>query len=155
MSKGEPTGVGTESSDSMRSQSRLMLVLQAFAAAPADQDIPNLVISQAVAALQAAGGVVALVNGDRLEPLASRGYTRSEQTACGPLRVGDLSLPLTSAATTGEPVWLASQAEVAMRFPRIVELVSRDERAYAVLPLRAAGALLGVMGISWVKRVRP
>lgn len=151
MSKGEPTGVGTESSDSMRSQSRLMLVLQAFAAAPADQDIPNLVISQAVAALQAAGGVVALVNGDRLEPLASRGYTRSEQTACGPLHVGDLSLPLTSAATTGEPVWLGSQAEVAIRFPRIVELVSRDERAYAVLPLRAAGALLGVMGISWVQ----
>ena len=50
MSKGEPTGVGTESSDSMLSQSRLMMVLQAFAAAPADQDIPNLVISQAIAA---------------------------------------------------------------------------------------------------------
>ena len=151
MSKGEPTGVGTESSDSMLSQSRLMMVLQAFAAAPADQDIPNLVISQAVAALQAAGGVVALVDGDRVEPLASQGYTRSEQRACGPLRVGDLSVPLTFAATSGEPVWLASQAETAERFPRIVELVSRDERAYAVLPLRAAGALLGVMGISWVE----
>src|SRR3954470_12553325 len=113
MSKGEPTGVGTESSDSVLSQSSLMMVLRAFAAAPADQDIPNLVISQAVAALQAAGGVVALVNAGNVEPLASQGYNRVEQTACGPLRVGDLSLPLTSAATTGEPVWLASQAETA------------------------------------------
>ncbi|MEW1953102.1 GAF domain-containing SpoIIE family protein phosphatase [Terrabacter sp. NPDC080008] len=147
----EPTEPGAGPSDPVLSQARLMMVLQAFAAAPADEDTPNLVISQAVAALHAAGGVVALVDGDRLEPLASQGYTRSQQTACGPLRVGDLSLPLTWTATTGKPLWLGSQAETAERFPRIVEMVSRDERAYAVLPLRAAGALLGVMGISWVR----
>ncbi len=58
---------------------------------------------------------------------------------------------LTWAATTGEPVWLASQAETARQFPRIVELVSRDERACAVVPLRAAGALLGVLGVSWLE----
>ncbi|WP_076260787.1 GAF domain-containing SpoIIE family protein phosphatase [Intrasporangium flavum] len=128
-----------------------MVVLEAFAAAPVDAETPQLVISQAVAALRAAGGVVALVHDDAVEPLASLGYTRSEQQACGPLEVGDLSLPLTWAATTGEPVWLASQAETAQRFPRIIELVSRKERAYAVLPLRTAGVLLGVMGISWVE----
>ncbi len=93
MSEGEPTGVDTGWSDSLHSQSRLMMVLEAFAAAPADADTPHLVISQAVAALHAAGGVVALVNGNSVEPLASRGYTVSEQAACGPLRVGDLSLP--------------------------------------------------------------
>ena len=151
MSEGEPTGVDTGRSDSLLSKSRLMMVLEAFAAAPADAETPHLVISQAVAALHAAGGVVALVNGDAVEPLASQGYAQSEQDACGPLRVGDLSLPLTWAATTGEPVWLASQAETARHFPRIIELVSRDERACAVVPLRAAGSLLGVLGISWLE----
>ncbi len=151
MSEGGPTGVDTGRSDSLLSKSRLMMVLEAFAAAPADAETPHLVISQAVAALHAAGGVVALVNGDTVEPLASRGYTQSEQDACGPLRIGDLSLPLTWAATTGEPVWLTSQAETARQFPRVVELVPRDERASAVVPLRAAGTLLGVLGISWLE----
>jgi GAF domain-containing protein len=150
MSKAEHKDRPAQPSDSLLPQDRLMMVLRTFAAAPADEETPNLVISVAVEEMHAAGGVVALVRGDLVEPLASRGYTPSEQTACGPLRVGDLSLPLTWAATTGEPVWLASQAETAQQFPRIVDLVPRDERAYAVLPLRAAGALLGVMGISWV-----
>lgn len=150
MSEGEPTGTGA-AEDAQLSRDRLMRVLRDFAAAPASEETPGLVISEAVAALHASGGVVALMNGDMVEPLVTLGYTRLEQTACGPLLVGDLSLPLTWAATTGEPVWLASQADTAQRFPRIVELVSRDERAYAVLPLRAAGALLGVMGLSWVE----
>jgi len=38
------------------------------------------------------------------------------------------------------------------RFPRIVELVPRDERAYAALPLRANGMSLGVLGISFAER---
>lgn len=149
MSMAGPAGLGAEPSGPMPSRGPLMTVLRAFAAAPADEETPHLAISEAVAALHAAGGVVALVHGDRVEPLASQGHTWSEQAACGPLRVGDLSLPLTRAATTGEPVWLASRAEAERQFPRLVELVSRDERACAVVPLRAAGALLGVLGISW------
>ena len=150
MSKAEHKDPSAESRHPMLSQGRLLMVLRAFAAAPADEETPNLVISQAVEALHAAGGVVALVKGDRVELLASQGYTPLEQTAWGPLRVGDLSLPLTWAATTGEPVWLASQAETAQQFPRMVDLASRDERAHAVLPLRAAGDVIGVMGIGWV-----
>jgi len=35
--------------------------------------------------------------------------------------MGDLSLPLTYAATTEQPVWPVSQADTVDRFPRIVE----------------------------------
>ncbi|QGN58069.1 GAF domain-containing SpoIIE family protein phosphatase [Nostocoides sp. HKS02] len=150
MLKGEPTDGGA-ADDAQLSQERLMTVLRAFAAAPASEELPSLVLSQAVEALHAAGGVIALVDADMVEPLVRQGYTRSELTACGPLLPGDRSLPLTWAAATGEPVWLVSQADAAQRFPRIVELVPRDERAYAVLPLRAAGAVLGVIGVSWVE----
>src|SRR5207248_1167076 len=90
--------------------------------------------------------------GDRVVILASEGDTPEQRSACGPLMMGDLSLPLTFAATTGQPVWLVSQADAVDRFPRIVELVPGSERAYAALPLRASGQSLGVMGISFAER---
>jgi hypothetical protein len=136
----------------VRTEGRLGLVLRAFANAPLDADTPQLLISQAVAATGSSGGVVCGERGDRLVVLASEGYTPAQRLACGSLMLGDLSLPLTYAATTGQPVWLVSQADTVARFPRIVELVPRDERAYAALPLRANGASLGVLGISFAER---
>ncbi len=136
----------------LQGRGRLEFVLQAFAAAPMDSDIPRLVVSQAVAAVGAHGGVVTGLDGERLVVLASEGYAPGEEKACGPLMVGDLSLPLTYAVTTGEPVWLGSQARTQERFPRIIDLVPGPERAYAALPLRTEGVLLGVMGISFHER---
>ena len=133
-------------------EGRLGLMLRAFANAPLDADTPQLLISQAVAATGSAGGVVCGEQGDRLMVLASEGYTPAQRSACGSLALGDLSLPLTYAATTGQPVWLVSQADTADRFPRIVDLVPRKERAYAALPLRANGMSLGVLGISFAER---
>jgi GAF domain-containing protein len=111
-----------------------------------------LLISQAVAATGSSGGVVCGVRADRVVILAREGYTPYQGSACGPLFMGDLSLPLTYAATTEQPVWLVPLAETVDRFPRIGELVPRGEEAYAVLPLRASGELLGVLGISFAAR---
>ena len=141
-----------EIGQAVRTGGRLGLVLRAFADAPLDADTPQLLISQAVAATGSSGGVVCGERGDRLVVLASEGYTPAQRLACGSLMLGDLSLPLTYAATAGRPVWLVSQADTAARFPRIVELVPRDERAYAALPLRANGVSLGVLGISFAER---
>src|SRR5207248_9891266 len=113
---------------------RLGMVIRAFAAGPLDAGTPQLLISRAVAAIGADGGVICETRGDRVVALASQGYTREQWSACGPLMMGDLSLPLTYAATTGEPVWLVSQADTVSRFPRIVELVPRSERACVALP---------------------
>ena len=126
---------GRKIGDELSAEARLRLVLRAFAAAPLGADTPQLLISQAVAAAGSSGGVVCGVRGDRVVILASVGYTPDQRPACGPLIVGDLSLPLTYAVTTGQPVWLVSQADTVDRFPRIGELVPRDERAYAALPL--------------------
>lgn len=51
-------------------------------------------------------------------PLARRseGYTPAQRSACGSLRLADLSLPLTYAATTGQPVWLVPQADICAVF---------------------------------------
>jgi GAF domain-containing protein len=131
---------------------RLGMVIRAFAAGPLDAGTPQLLISQAVVAMGANGGVICETRGDRVVALASQGYTREQWSACGPLMMGDLSLPLTYAATTGEPVWLVSQADTVNRFPRIIELVPRSEWACVALPLRANGVPLGVLGISFTER---
>jgi len=143
---------GRKIGEELSAEGRLRLVLRAFAAAPLGADMPQLLISQAVAATGSSGGVVCGVRGDRVVILASEGYTPDQRSAGGPLIMGDLSLPLTYAATTEQPVWLVSQADTADRFPRIVELVPRDERAYAALPLRANGVSLGVLGVSFAAR---
>jgi hypothetical protein len=136
----------------LSAEARLRLVLRAFAAAPLGAGTPQLLISQAVAATGSSGGVIGVVRGDRVVILASQGYAPDQRSACGPRIMGDLSLPLTCAATTGQPVWLVSRADTVDRFPRIGELVPRDERAYAALPLTASGDSLGVLGISFAAR---
>ena len=148
----QPVVSGREIGDELSTNDRLRLVLRTFASAPLGADTPQLLISQAVAATGSSGGVVCGVRGDRLVVLASEGYTLEQWAAWGPLVMGDLSLPLTYAATTEQPVWLVSQADTVDRFPRIVELVSRNERAYAALPLRANGEPLGVLGINFTER---
>ena len=136
----------------LSAEGRLRLVLRAFAAAPLGAGTPQLLISQAVAATGSSGGVVCGVRGGRVVILASEGDTPEQRPACGPLSMGDLSLPLTYAATTEQPVWLVSQADAVDRFPRIAGLVPGSERAYAALPLRASGQTLGVMGVSFAER---
>ena len=148
----QPAVSGRKIADVLSAEGRLCLVLRAFAAAPLGAGTPQLLISQAVAAAGSSGGVVCGVRGDRVVILASEGYTPEQRSACGPLIMGDLSLPLPYAATTGQPVWLVSQADAVGRFPRIVGLVPGSERAYAALPLRASGQPLGVMGISFAER---
>ena len=148
----QPAMSGRKIADVLSAVGRLRLVLRAFAAAPLGAGTPQLLISQAVAATGSSGGVVCGVRGDRVVILASEGYTPGQRPACGPLIMGDLSLPLPYAATTGQPVWLVSQADAVDRFPRIGGLVPGSERAYAALPLRANGQSLGVMGISFAAR---
>jgi len=148
----QPPVSGRKIGDELSAEGRLRLLLCAFAAAPLGADTPQLLISQAVAATGSSGGVVCGVRADRVVILASEGYTPEQRSACGPLIMGDLSLPLTYAAATEQPVWLVSQADTVDRFPRIVELVPRNERAYAALPLRANGQSLGVLGISFAER---
>jgi GAF domain-containing protein len=143
---------GPKIADVLSAQGRLRLVLRAFAAAPVGAGTPQLLISQAVAAAGSSGGVVCEVRGDHVVILASEGSTPDQQSACGPLIMGDLSLPLSYAATTGQPVWLVSQADAVDRFPRTGGLVPGSERAYAVLPLRASGQPLRVLGVSFAGR---
>ncbi len=138
------------SADGLSVVERLGLVARAFRSAPADEDTPTLLLSQCVAAAGADGGVICYRRGDELVVVASQGYTAAQRASCGELHIGDMTLPLTCAATTAVPVWLQSQAEVVERFPRIVVLVARGERAYAAVPILLGGYVVGVLGLSYL-----
>jgi len=61
----------------------------------------------------------------------------------------DAPLPSTDALLSGTPVLLRSVRERDQRYPALVD-VAVDHTAFAVLPLRWAGANLGVLGLGWV-----
>jgi hypothetical protein len=84
----QPAVSGPKIGDELSAEARLRLVLRAFAAAPLGADTPQLLISQAVAATGASGGVVCGVRGDRVVILASEGYTPDQGSACGPFIMG-------------------------------------------------------------------
>ena len=133
---------------------RLALVLRAVAALPDEPDSPTLLVAQAATAVGAQGAVLGQITDGQVEILATFGYEPEQLDSCGPLQIGDRGLPLTWAATVGEAVWLSSQEETLQRFPQIVALTPRDERAYAALPLIAGGKVLGVLGVSYDEQHR-
>lgn len=117
-----------------------------------DAGLPQLVVSQAVAAAGADGGVLCGVFGDRIMELARERQSTGRCPLTGRLTIGDLSLPVTRSATTGRPEWLASRAELASRFPRLAERADPGELACAVLPLRADGESVGILGVKFAGR---
>src|SRR4051794_41844232 len=84
---------------------RLELVLQAFAAAPMDSDVPRLVVSQAVAAVGAHGGGVTRLGGEGPLVPAREGYAPRGGEGRGPLLGGGRAPPPTYARSTGGPGW--------------------------------------------------
>jgi GAF domain-containing protein len=92
------------------------------------------------------------VFGDRILELARERRSPGSCNVSGALSIGDQSLPLTSSATTGRPVWVASRAELASRFPRLDQLADPGELACAALPLYAGGASVGILAVRFAAR---
>jgi NADPH:quinone reductase-like Zn-dependent oxidoreductase/GAF domain-containing protein len=59
---------------------------------------------------------------------------------------------VTRSATTGRPEWLASRAVLASRFPKLAQRAGPGELACAVLPLRADGVSVGILGVKFARR---
>lgn len=64
----------------------------------------------------------------------------------------DAPLPSTEAASTGQPVWLRSRAELLERFPALADFPV-PLTGLAAVPLGPAGAPTGVLTFGWLKEV--
>ena len=119
---------------------RVGLVAQALTAALDPTEVLEIVVRQGMAGLDAAGGVVALVDPSGvITPAVTVGYSKQSIAAFAPLTV-DRSLPLTDAVRKGRAVWVQSTREAMSRFPELVARSDTASQAWAAIPLMVDGA---------------
>ncbi|HWL35869.1 MAG TPA: GAF domain-containing protein [Frankiaceae bacterium] len=126
---------------------RLQNVTAALAATTSVGDVGGVVLSEAVDALGASGGVLVVADEERLGVRATVGYSegvveriRAEST--------DEQLPAAIALRTGEEVWLESREERDERFPGLAGLEPGTVSMCAV-PLKAGAEILGALRFSF------
>lgn len=121
--------------------------------AKAPSEVADVIIDQALAALGAAAGAIALISNDGRTFTTLRAVdTNGEPVAVWRRFPADLRLPLTEAVRTGKPILVETLAERYRRFPDILT-VSRfsADGALVVLPLRVEGRVFGGLGLSFAE----
>lgn len=127
---------------------RVALVAEALTTEMLPFELVEIVVRQAMAALGAEGGTVALLEADQtLLPMLTVGYGRSRVQGYGKLTL-DRVMPLTVAARRSEAVWVESFAEALRRFPALAEGPTSSQ-AWAAVPLLDNGRAFAVLGISF------
>ncbi|HVV77424.1 MAG TPA: SpoIIE family protein phosphatase [Mycobacteriales bacterium] len=131
---------------------RLQRVTAALARSRTPEDVADVVVSEGVRTLGAAGGGLLVPAEDGLH-LAVPGVVGYGEELVGALREERLDAPLPAATTlrTGEPVWVESRAERDRRFPALRGFEAATVSMCAV-PLRVGGRILGALRFSFASR---
>ncbi len=100
-------------------------------------------------ALEAHAGTVALLVEEThtLEVLGTLGYPPELMAQHQHLAL-DMALPLVEAARSGQPVWLETPAELAARYPQLLELMP-ETGANASFPLIIQQRIIGALSLSF------
>ncbi|GAA5023609.1 SpoIIE family protein phosphatase [Streptomyces siamensis] len=120
-------------------------------------DVVAAVADTLLPALGAAGLAVLTLDGDRLQLLGSAGYPPEFRRRMhdSPLSA-DTPTPAVQALRTGAPVFIASPAEHARRFPEVADLPGLDGKsAWAFLPLWVSGRPVGTAVVAFDRPHRP
>jgi serine phosphatase RsbU (regulator of sigma subunit)/anti-sigma regulatory factor (Ser/Thr protein kinase) len=131
---------------------RLQRVTAALARARTPEDVAEVVVSEGVTALGAAGGGL-LVPDEDGEHVAVPGAVGYGEELVGALREErlDAPLPAATALRTGEPVWLESREERDRQYPALRGFEGSTVSMCAV-PLRVGGRILGALRFSFGTR---
>lgn len=130
---------------------RLQMFVHALTSEPSATEIMEIVVHQAIAGLDAEGGVLALLDDGVLTPVIAVGYAPDHVAAFGTLTV-DLDLPLTTAARLASPVFVTDPDDRQVRFPAFGNVRSPSpspSKAWAVMPLVLGGEVIGVLGLTF------
>jgi PAS domain S-box-containing protein len=130
---------------------QLQTALAAVAAASSRSEVGEALVDLGLPALGALAGAVAVIDPaepDRLLLLASSGY---EDTilAPGQRHALDVLSPIGDAIRRGLPVYLDSRDELLKRYPGASEDLLGPGHAWAALPLRSGGEVLGALGLAF------
>jgi signal transduction histidine kinase len=129
---------------------RLQGFLTALAATRTAAEVARAVVTEGLAAFDAARGLVAvLVEGDtELEALRFDGYPPGIADRWRRIPLA-LDLPLANAVKTREPEFFESRAAFEARYPHLAASRYQGDEALAALPLVVGGRALGVVGLSY------
>ncbi len=129
--------------------SRLQAVTAAFSQALTPAEVAEVGVRQGMAALDAQGGVLALVDSDDLEVVATLGHQPEvvEQWRRVPLTV---VMPLTAAVRRSVPIFLGSPAARERCMPGWRPIMA-DVQAWAAVPLAVQDRCLGALGLTFAE----
>lgn len=130
---------------------RLQALTASLAEALTPAQVAAVIVDQAVSAVNASSGYVALLHddGSEFEMLGQTGYSRRIASNWQRFRANAGS-PIADAARTGEPVWLESNRDWEERYPLLGSLrPSTGSVASALLPLKVEGRVIGGMGLNF------
>jgi DNA-binding CsgD family transcriptional regulator len=128
----------------------LASVIHALTAATDADEILDVVMEHGLCGFQADGAIITFIDGNRLVPVAARGYPHDSIAAFLPAPIG-LQLPLNIAAAQRTTVYVASRDEATKRFPELAVSPLARSNAWIATPLIAAGNCLGALGISFLE----
>lgn len=133
--------------------SRLQAVTAALAEGLTSDRVAAAVVTQAVAALGARAGSIALLteDGQELDIVGSSGYPEELVDAWQRFPVA-APVPIAEAVRTGSAVWLESVDDLTRRYPSLATSPAiMEDQARAAIPLMIDGRAIGAMGLSFAK----
>ncbi|MEV7175156.1 SpoIIE family protein phosphatase [Kitasatospora sp. NPDC093679] len=134
---------------------RYHLAAAALASAGTTEDLARLLHDTALAPLGVTAAVLALLEPDgALRLVGSHGVSArrlSQWQRIPPMT----ALPLTEAAQSGAPVWVATRKDFAARYPDVPGEDLVPGRTVCALPLRTGGRVIGAMKLGWAEEYRP
>ena len=132
---------------------RLQAVTAALADTVTSGQVANVIVDQALSALDAAAGLVLLMPSDGTLSIEGwSGYEEEVIRSWSHMTV-ETPVPITEAIRTGEPVVLSSREERDRRYPDL-SAVRNAHNAWVSLPLIVEGKTLGAIGLSFVDERR-
>lgn len=130
---------------------RLLKITAALAEAVTPTEVFEAVVDHVAAAVGASSAGLWLVSEDgaTAQLVRSLGYLEPARQRLDGLRLDGPAIPVIDCMRRGEPIWVASQAELLRHYPHLGGVVTAG-RSYRVscLPLIARGRTLGVLGLT-------
>ncbi|MET0424090.1 MAG: SpoIIE family protein phosphatase [Actinoplanes sp.] len=141
------SGTLSETDDAESLRRRIEMLRVACSAALSPTELISIAVAQAKSAVEAAAGVLFLVDGDDLVPAVDDGYPAELMARWSRFPVAS-DTPAGAAVRERRAQWFSNPAEKSSRYP-VLSVARTGFAALAALPLLAGSEVLGVLGISF------
>lgn len=131
----------------------LQAITAALSGALTPSQVAEAIIEQGLPALEAAGGVITLIDEAKTElsVLHFGGYSPKQAATWGRRFPMSIPVPLTDTVRSGQPIFVESPAELEARYPALARHRVSNYQAFVALPLSIEDNIIGGIGLSFVE----